>query len=130
MRATRAIALICLFVGFNASTSFAQQEKVVDKKFLAVGAGLALASVYDFETTFHALNNCNCREGNPIMRPFISRGRPASYVMSAAMNTAAMLAAYKLKKNHPKIWWIIPVCFTAGHVFAGSSNLRLARQPR
>ncbi|MEK7154345.1 MAG: DUF5658 family protein [Patescibacteria group bacterium] len=127
MRAIRAIALICLFTGFGAGASFAQQKKVIDKKFWAVGAGLALATVYDYETTFSTLNNRNYKEGNPIMKPFVDRGRPAVYAVNGAINAAAMLAAYKLKKNHPKIWWVIPVCLAAGHVFAGTSNLRLAR---
>jgi hypothetical protein len=128
----RVIAFICLFIGSCASSSFAQQDintgtKVIDKKFWAIGTGLALSTAYDIETTFNALNNCNCIERNPVMRPFVNRGRPAVYAVSGGMNAAAMFAAYKLRKKHPKIWWIIPVCFTAGHIFAGSYNLRLAR---
>ena len=122
------IALICLFIGFNASNSFAQQKKVIDKKFWAVGAGLMLSTAYDIETTHRGLGNClGCKEANPIAGLLISRNRPTAYVASAAINAGAMYIVYRLKKKNHKSWWISPVIVTTTHAIAGSSNLRFIR---
>ncbi len=135
MRAIRLITLICLFVGFGVNNSFAQQgAKVLDKKFFAVSAALAISSIYDVESTKLSINSGLGRESNPIMAPFINSGRPAAYVYLAGLNSGSLYFAYRLKKHKDphirRLWWIVPVCEIVSHVFAGSSNLRLARQPR
>ncbi len=136
MRAIRAITLICLFIGFGASSSFAQQdtgaivkERVIDKKFWAVGAGLALSTVYDIEATQRALRSCSggCREANPIARILVTHNRPTAYAVSAAVNAGVMYIVYRLKKKNHKTWWISPTAVIAVHTAAGSSNLRFVR---
>jgi len=130
MRTARVIALICLFIGFNASASFAQPKKVVDKKLWAVGAGLALSTVYDIETTQRASRSCSggCREANPIARLLITHNRPTAYAIGAALNSVAIYITYWQKKKGHKTWWISPVAVTAAHTALGTANMRFVRQ--
>lgn len=130
MRAIRAIALICLFFGFNAGVSFAQQKKVVDKKLWAVGAGLALSTVYDIETTQRVLRSCSgsCREANPIAGLLITHNRPTAYAIGAALNSVAIYITYWQKRKGHKTWWISPVAVTAAHTTFGTANMRFVRQ--
>lgn len=128
MRAMCLIALICPF-GFSASSSFAQQEKVVDKKFLAVGVGLMLSIAYDIETTHRGLSSCSgCREANPIAGLLISRNRPMAYAVGTAVNSVAIYITYWQKRKGHKTWWISPVAVTAAHTTLGTANMRFVRQ--
>ena len=129
MRAIRAIALICLFIGLSVNSSFAQQKKVVDKKLWAVGAGLALSTVYDIETTQRGLNNClGCKEANPIAGLLITRNRPTAYAIGAALNSVAIYITYRQKRKGHKTWWISPVAVTAAHTALGTANMRFVKQ--
>jgi hypothetical protein len=131
MRAIRAITRICLFVGFSASYSFAQQDvEALDKKFFAVSAALWGSTIFDTETTFSCIELGACREGNPIMQPFYKAGRPATYGFYAGVNGAVLYSSYRLRKSsNPtarKLWWVIPVVMTVSHALAGGTNLRFS----
>mgnify|MGYP001559649343 CR=1 FL=1 len=129
MRVMYPIALFCLIVGSSASSSFAQQDvKIIDKKFLAVGAALVVSSVYDVETTKLCVNAKLCREASPIMAPFINSSRPAAYGYLAGLNSGSLYFAYHLKGHkNPRIrrlWWVVPISQIVGHSLVGSFNLR------
>ncbi len=131
MRTIRAIALVCLIVGFGASDSFAQQKvKTIDKKFFAVSAALWGSTILDAETTHSCLGLGTCREGNPVMRPFFKAGRPATYGFYAGANSAVLYLSYRLRKSsNPtarKLWWVMPVMMTASHAFIGGASLRFS----
>lgn len=129
MRATRAITLICLSIGFGASSSFAQQEvKAFDKKFFAVSAALIASSVYDVETTFSGIKSGRLKEGNPLMVPFVNSGRPAYYSIVMSSNAGALYFGYRFKKSsYPQLrrfWWIVPITGIVIHGLGGSINLK------
>jgi len=131
MRATRLITLACLFIGFSASSSFAQQDvRVFDKKFLAVSAALWGSTILDAETTRSCMGLGACREENPIMQPFFKAGRPATYGFYAGANSALLYSSYRLRKSsNPtarKLWWVVPVITAAGHAIIGGASLRFS----
>lgn len=89
-------------------------------------AALQASTIYDMETTFRTLDRCpTCREGNPIMRPFVSAGRPATYAFTTGINLLALHTSLQLRKAHKK-WWYVPSAVAIGiHVFAGIHNSRI-----
>ena len=96
-----------------------------EKKFWGLSLALASATIYDVETTFAGLGNCrDCAEANPIMRPFVKNGRPATYAFTMGVSGAEIYFARKLRKRHSKLWWLPLAAGTATHVVAGSANLR------
>ena len=103
-------------------------DKVVDTKFVLITSSLVVSTVFDVETTFAAIKNPNVREDNPIMRPFVNAGRPATYAFLGGVDTGIVYVSYRMKKStNPtvrKIWWVIPIVATAGHALAGGFNLR------
>lgn len=104
--------------------------KVVDKNFLIVTSSLAVFTVFDVETTFAATGNPKVyvREGNPVMRPFINAGRPATYAFLGGVNAGIVYISYRMRKSaNPivrKLWWVGPIAATASHAIAGGFNLR------
>ena len=82
-------------------------------------------TIFDVETTFAAIRN-GAHEANPIMRPFIKRGRGATYGMQMGINTIIIGSSYLMKKDPKwnKVWWIIPSVAATGHGIAGGLNLR------
>lgn len=120
MRVTIVIVFVLCF-----AVMISAQEKTIDKKFLVVNGFLVGSTIFDTETTFAALDNCpTCKESNPIMRPFIKSGRPATYAVQGVIDVGIIYWSYKLKKEHRKIWWVLPVVMGASHVVAGGFNLR------
>lgn len=129
-----AVFFICLGLAFLFVTPVVAQDdavrtKVVDTRFLINSGVLAGSSVFDVETTFRALKNPNAREGNPIMKPLVERGRPATYSFVGVMDAGSIYFSYRMKKsNSPglrKLWWIGPVTASAAHCFVGGLNLRI-----
>ncbi len=120
-------SLLVLMIVFASSSAWAQAppDKTADKKFIFASAFLVGATVFDAESTFAALNKCaNCIEGNPIMRPLINSGRPATYAVEGAADVGLIAWSYKLKKDGNKLWWLPPVVVGAVHGLAGGFNLR------
>lgn len=111
----------------------ADQKKVVDAKFTALMLALQVSTVADIESTYHALGNCppgyTCREGNPLMRPFIQSGRPAAYAFTTGVNGLVMWHSYRLKKRGSRWWWVGPAIQIGIHTFAAVHNYRTASRP-
>lgn len=107
-----------------------KSDKIVDTKFVLVAGSLAGSTIFDMETTFAALKREGVHEGNPIMRPFVQRGRPAAYVVVSGLDAGIIYASYRIKKsanpNMQKLWWVMPVAATVSHGLAGGFNLRFA----
>ena len=103
--------------------------KSADKKFWALTAGFVLASAYDIETAFHDKQVLGpyCEEANPVMRPLINSGRPATYALTGVVDGLAMYFAYRLKSRHSKWWWLVPTTQIGAHSIAGSHNIRVAQ---
>lgn len=97
-----------------------------DKKEIALFALLQGTTIYDFETTFRTLRDCpTCKEGNPIMRPFIKAGRPATHAFGTAVNALGILGARHLHRQGKK-WWFVPILAHAGiHIWAGRHNQKI-----
>lgn len=95
------------------------------KAFTAV-ALLQGSTIYDMETTFRTLDRCSrCKEGNPIMRPFIKAGRPATYAFTTGMNVLTTYVALNARAQGKK-WWYWPIIANvAVHVVAGVHNSRI-----
>ena len=116
--------LLAFFIVFHSLPALAQ-EKTVDKKFIFVSGFLVGSTIYDAETTRLALKKClpNCREGNPLMRPFVSR-QPVLYAVQGAIDSGVLFWSYRLKKDNINGWWLLPVVVGATHITAGSFNIR------
>lgn len=131
--------LIPLFVVIMLTphSALAQEEvknnnEIVDTKFVVIASSLVAFTVFDVETTFAALKNprVSVREGNPVMRPFVNRGRPATYAFLGGVDAGVIYASYRMKKStNPairKLWWVVPIAMMASHAFAGGANLRFS----
>lgn len=127
--------LISLFaMAMLVSSSASAQEikksdKIVDTKFIVITSSLVASTIFDAETTFVAIKNPRVYETNPVMRPFINAGRPATYAFLGGVDTGIIYASYRMKKStNPiirKLWWVMPVAAITGHAFTGSFNLGL-----
>lgn len=114
-----------LLVLFSSSNAFAQENKVFDTKFFLASAYLVDATIFDMESTYAGLKNCSdCFETNPILEPFINKGRPAAYLFQGAINGLVIYESYYLKKRGSKFWWLGPVALGSIHAVAGGFNLR------
>lgn len=93
-------------------------------------AWLTAATIYDVESTFYLLGRCDeCREANPVSRPFIERGRAATYAYSLAVNAAVMYIARRMQSRGDEWWRLAPVALTAVHGAAGTWNVYQATSP-
>ncbi len=108
------------------------EKKVFDKKFYALMIGLQASTVLDIESSYYALQNCprgfTCREGNPVLRPFVSAGRPAVYAFTTATNALAVLSSHKLRKKGSRYWWVPMTVYTGIHAFCAVRNYQTARR--
>jgi len=95
-----------------------------NKNFWIWNSILMTAVVYDVETTFKAKSrNPNIIEGNPIAKPFVDSGRPATYAFAIGTNSIVVYASFWLKQKGKKWWYVFPLVFTVSHIAAGTSNL-------
>jgi hypothetical protein len=132
------LAVMNLLV-FLSTASVAQEinNNVVDKKFVAVTGALISATIVDIEGTFAVRNSLKnnpdyyFHERNPLLRPFVNAGRPATYAILGGMDAGVLALSYKMKKSaNPtirRLWLLPPVMLAIGHAFAGASNYRLSR---
>lgn len=130
-RATFPLLTAVLLISAPASAQeIKNNNKTVDAKFILVTGSLAMSTIFDIETTFAAINNSDVPvyEGNPIMRPFINSGRPATYAFVGVVDAGIVYISYRMKKSaNPdiqKFWWVMPMAATTGHALAGGLNLR------
>jgi hypothetical protein len=89
-----------------------KQQRVIDKKFIAMSIAMMAFTVSDLEKTQGCLARGTCVE----MNPMLPRSRAGMYAVNLPINAAAMYLAYRLKASGHKTWWIAPVIETAGHV--------------
>ena len=108
------------------------EKKVIDKKFYALMIGLQASTVLDIESSYYVLNNCprgfTCREGNPVLRPFVNAGRPAVYAFTTGTNALAILSSYKLRKKGSRFWWVPMTVYTGIHTFCAVRNFQTTRR--
>ena len=97
-----------------------------DRPYWVMYGWLTAATIFDVETTFYRLNHCDaCQEANPIMRPFIERGRLATYAFSVAVNGVVMVLSRRMYDRGDTWWRVGPLAFTIVHAIAGTLNLCL-----
>jgi len=112
--------------------SNAEEKGVLDKKFWTVAIALNVSMIMDTKSTFDVFARCNkCYEANPYARPFVNRGPAVAFTAGEAFDIGLLYTAAKMKgSNHPvfrKIWWVIPLSMTAGHLAAYQHNINVAR---
>ncbi len=109
------------------------EKKVADAKFLALMMAVQVSTVVDIESTFHTIGQCppgyTCREGNPLLRPFIQSGRPAVYAFTTGINGLVMWHSYRMKKRGSRWWWVGPAIQIGVHTWAAVHNYRTASRP-
>lgn len=127
------VSLLAAILLISAPVSAQETKKsgrTVDAKFMLVTGSLVVSTIFDIETTFAAIDNPDIPvyEGNPIMRPFINSGRPATYAFVGMVDAGIVYISYRMKKSADpdiqKLWWVIPMAATTGHTLAGGLNLR------
>ena len=105
------------------------EEKVIDKNFIAVSSYLVAMTIFDVESTFSAVRN-GAHEANPIMKPFVKSGRPATYAIELGADALFIFIAYEMKASKKttfnKTWWIVPMVAGTAHGICGGLNLRYA----
>lgn len=86
-------------------------------------AALVASTVADVETTFRGLDRCSsCREANPLLRPFVERGRGATYGVSIGLNILTMELARRSKRRGNRGWWVGPALQGSFHAGAAIWN--------
>jgi len=85
--------------------------RIVDRKFMAMGAALMALTVSDLERTQHCLARAACVELNPML----PHSRAGMYAVNVPINAGTMYLAYKMKAAGWKTWWVAPVLNIAGH---------------
>lgn len=104
------------------------EKKVIDTKFLEVSTFLVASTIFDVETTFAAIKKSGGHEGNPLVRPFIERGRLPTYAVQFGLDAVFLFIAYEIKKSdNPRIqrtWWVLPSIAATGHTVADGLNCR------
>jgi len=112
-----------------------ETRKISDKKFWAVSAALNTSMLLDTWSTFDVMGRCpTCREANPYVAPFVKRGPGVTFAAGQAFDIGIMALTARMKASKKpqirKIWWLVPVALTTGHVWAFQHNFRLAREPQ
>ena len=106
------------------------EKKIFDKKFYSLMVGLQVSTMLDIESSYHLLKNCppgyTCREGNPLLRPFVHAGHPAAYAFTMGTNAMAVLSSYKLKKKGSRFWWVPMTAYIGIHTFCSIRNIQTA----
>jgi hypothetical protein len=114
----------------TADTQDQPSRRVHDFKFWTVGGLLGTAMLLDTKSTFDVLGRCaRCYEANPYVAPFVNRGPGVTFTAGVALDVGIMAIAAKMKTSRHerfrRIWWVVPVVLTAGHLLAYRHNLRV-----
>jgi hypothetical protein len=107
-------------------------RKVADKKFWILAGALNTAMILDTKSTFDVARVCpDCREADPIVRPFVRRGPAVTYVAGELFDAGVMTMAAKMRNSEHRwirrTWWVVPVALLAGHSLAYRHNANLFR---
>ena len=101
-------------------------ERTIDKEFLIHAGVLFGMTVYDIESSYYKLGKYDydgAREGNPIARPFVDKGRPVLYAYSTGINLGMLGLNYILKRKGYNKWWIPSVSQSSVHGICGTINI-------
>jgi hypothetical protein len=97
-------------------------RKIVDAKYLLLGALVLGLTTADVEMTQHCLHAGTCYE----MNPTLPHSRLGMYAVNTATNAAVMYFAYRRRKAGKWGWWVAPVVDIGAHGVGVGSNLRFA----
>lgn len=90
-------------------------------------AALTITTILDVETTFHALDRCStCYEANPLMAPFVKRGRGATYAFAFSLNVIQMERARRARKAGERHWYLGPALASGVHGILAASNSQIS----
>jgi hypothetical protein len=90
-------------------------------------AYLLAATTADMETTFAVVRRGGA-EANPVMKPFVDRGRPATYALQLAIDGALIWYAMRLKERGDPRWhWPLRIV-AFGHLGAATWNATQIRK--
>lgn len=116
------------------------QERFLGPVNLLLTGGVIVASIADVESTFacihetafdHATNIVyGCQEGNWLQRPFVDRGKFATYGSKAVFAAAATVPAYYMRRSRSPMLrvagYLLPVAvmFAQGRATVGNLHNR------
>jgi hypothetical protein len=100
----------------------AAPRKIVDAKYLFLGAMVFGLTTADIELTQHCLHAGTCYE----MNPTLPHSRLGMYAVNTAANAAVMYFAYRRRKSGKWGWWVAPVVDIGAHSVGLGSNIRFA----
>jgi hypothetical protein len=98
----------------------AAPPKVMDKKFIALGALVFGLTAMDMEFTQHCLQRHTCVELNPTL----PHSRIGMYAVNTPVNLAVMYFAYRRRAGGKWGWSIAPLVDIGSHVVGVGSNIR------
>lgn len=64
-----------------------------------------------------------CQETNPLIRPFVERGRLPTYLFAAAIKAGIMYIADRMLDRADPMWRYFPIAVTIVHAIAGTWNI-------
>jgi hypothetical protein len=96
------------------------QPKVMDKKFIALGALVFGLTAMDMEFTQHCLQRHTCVELNPTL----PHSRIGMYAVNTPVNLAVMYFSYRRRAAGKWGWWIAPMVDIGSHAVGVGSNVR------
>jgi hypothetical protein len=96
------------------------QPKVMDKKFIALGALVFGLTAMDMEFTQHCLQRHTCVELNPTL----PHSRFGMYAVNTPVNLAVMYFSYRRRAAGKWGWWLAPVVDIGSHTVGVGSNIR------
>jgi hypothetical protein len=96
------------------------RAKLVDKKFVGLGALVFATTSLDMEFTQHCLQRNTCVELNPTL-PTSHWGM---YATNTPVNLGVMWLAHKRRAGGHRDWWIWPALDAGIHVYGVTTNAR------
>jgi hypothetical protein len=96
------------------------RPKVLDKKFITLGALVFGLTAMDMEFTQHCLQRHTCVE----LDPTLPHSRWGMYAVNTPVNAAVMYLAYKRRATGKWGWWLAPLIDIGAHLGGVGSNIR------
>jgi hypothetical protein len=98
------------------------------RAWLAMTAVQHSAAAFDAWSTRVSITSGNGKELNPLMRPFAGSGAIYGAIQLAPVATDYWARRLMHSKNSTlrKLWWVPQAASTAGFMFSGANNLRVA----
>jgi hypothetical protein len=96
------------------------KPKLLDKKFIGLGAAVFGLTAMDLEMTQHCLHRGTCRE----LDPTLPNSHWGMYAVNTPVNLAVMYLSYRRRAAHKWDWWLAPAIDIGSHVGGVGSNIR------